>query len=144
MNPSNNERATLMQMLTGYWTTQILYVAAKLGIADLLEHGHKTSDELAISTGSHAPSLYRLLRALATMSVFEEDENGYFSLTPLGHCLVSSTPGSMRARAIIGGEELYRAWGDLLYSIQSGDSAFGHVFEMPFFQYLAQNEDAGY
>ena len=49
----------------------------------------------------------------------------------------------MRARAIIGGEELYRAWGDLLYSIQTGDSAFDHVFEMPFFQYLAQNEDAG-
>jgi ubiquinone/menaquinone biosynthesis C-methylase UbiE len=142
MNPSNNERAILMQMLTGYWTTQILYVAAKLGIADLLEHGPKTSAELAIATGSHAPSLYRLLRALANMRVFEEDEHGSFRLTPLGHCLVSSTPGSMRARAIIGGEELYRAWGDLLYSIQTGDSAIGHVFEMPFFQYLAQNEDA--
>lgn len=143
MNPSNNERATLMQMLTGYWTTQILYVAAKLGIADLLEHGPKTSDELAISTGLHALSLYRLLRALASMNVLEEDENGSFRLTPLGQCLVSSTTGSMRARAIIGGEELYRAWRDLLYSIQTGDSAFGHVFEMPFFQYLAQNEDAG-
>jgi 16S rRNA G1207 methylase RsmC len=55
---------------------------------------------------------------------------------------VSSTPGSMRARAIIGGEELYSAWADLLYSIQTGDSAFDHVFKMPFFQYLAQNEDA--
>ena len=74
MNPSNNARATLMHMLTGYWTTQILYVAAKLGIADLLEHGPKTSDQLAISTGSHAPSLYRLLRALANINVFEEDD----------------------------------------------------------------------
>jgi ubiquinone/menaquinone biosynthesis C-methylase UbiE len=141
MNLNNTARATLMQMLTGYWNTQILYVAAKLGIADFLEHGPKTSDELAISTGTHAPSLYRLLRALANLKVFEEDEAGGFSLTPLGQCLVSSTPGSMRARAIFGGEELYSAWGDLLYSIQTGDSAFGHVFKMPFFQYLAENEE---
>ena len=55
MNSSNTARAALMQMLTGYWTTQVIYVAAKLGIADLLEHGPKTSDELAISTGTHAP-----------------------------------------------------------------------------------------
>jgi O-methyltransferase domain/Dimerisation domain len=142
MDTSNTTRATLMHMLTGYWSTQVIYVAAKLGIADLLEHGPKTSEELAISTGTHAPSLYRLLRALANLNVFEENEAGYFSLTPIGLCLVSSTPGSMRARAIIGGEELYSAWGDLLYSIQTGDSAFDHVFKMPFFQYLAQNEDA--
>jgi len=141
MNSSNTARAALMQMLTGYWTTQVIYVAAKLGIADLLEHGPKTSDELAISTGTHAPSLYRLLRALANINVFEEDETGYFSLTSIGQCLVSNTPGSMRARAIIGGEEWYSAWGDLLYSIQTGDSAFGHVFEIPFFQHLSQNED---
>ena len=51
MNPSDTARATMMHMLTGYWTTQIIYVAAKLGIADLLEYGPKTSDELAISTG---------------------------------------------------------------------------------------------
>jgi ubiquinone/menaquinone biosynthesis C-methylase UbiE len=142
MNLNNTARATLMQMLTGYWTTQILYVAAKLGIADLLEQGPKTSEELASASGTHAPSLYRLLRALASLQVFEEDEDGSFRITSLGQCLVSNTPGSMRARAIIGGEELYRAWGDLLYSIQTGDSAVGHIFDMPFFQYLAQNEDA--
>ena len=109
MDASNTARTTLLHMLTGYWSTQIIYVAAKLGIADLLEHGPKTSEELAISTGTHAPSLYRLLRALANLDVFEENEAGYFSLTPIGQCQVSSTPGSMRARAIIGGEELYRA-----------------------------------
>jgi ubiquinone/menaquinone biosynthesis C-methylase UbiE len=142
MDQSNTTRTKLLHMLTGYWSTQVIYVAAKLGIADLLEHGPKTSDELAISTGTHAPSLYRLLRALANLEVFEEDETGCFSLTPLGQCLVSSTPGSMRARAIIGGEEFYSAWADLLNSIQTGDSAFDHVFKMPLFQYLAQNENA--
>lgn len=140
MTTNDTAPAVLLQMLTGSWTTQIIYVAAKLGIADLLEQDPRTSDELAMSTGTHAPSLYRLLRVLAHLGVFEEDETGSFRLTPIGQCLVSSTPGSLRARAIIGGEEWYHAWGDLLYSVQTGETAFNHVFGMPFFQYLAQND----
>jgi SAM-dependent methyltransferase len=142
MTTNDTAPATLLHMLTGYWITQVIYVAAKLGIADLLERGPRTSDELAMSTGTHAPSLYRLLRALANLGVFEEDETGYFRLTPIGQCLVSSTPGSMCARAITGGEEWYRAWGDLLYSVQTGETAFDHVFGVPFFQYLTQNAAA--
>ncbi len=142
MTTNNTAPTTLLQMLTGYWITQVIYVAAKLGIADLLERGPRTSDELAMSTGTHAPSLYRLLRALANLEVLEEDETGYFRLTPIGQYLVSSTPGSQRARAIMSGEEMYRAWGDLLYSVQTGETAFDHVFGVPFFQYLAQNDAA--
>jgi precorrin-6B methylase 2 len=143
MTTNNTAPATLLHnMLTGNWITQVIYVAAKLGIADLLERGPRTSDELAISTGTHAPSLYRLLRALANLEVLEEDETGSFRLTPLGQYLVSSTPGSMRARAIMSGEEWYRAWGDLLYSVQTGETAFDHAFGVPFFQYLAHNDAA--
>ena len=50
------------RMITGYWTTQAVYVAAKLGIADLLTDGPRTADDLAQATKAHAPSLYRLLR----------------------------------------------------------------------------------
>jgi hypothetical protein len=142
MNTNDAASAALLDMLTGYWRTQIIYVAAKLGIADLLEGGPRMSDELAVSTGTHAPSLYRLLRALANIGVFGEDENGRFGLTPIGRCLVSSTPGSMHARAIASGEEWYRAWGDLLYSVKVGETAFDRVFEVSFFQYLAQNTAA--
>jgi SAM-dependent methyltransferase len=142
MTTNDTAPASLLHMLTGYWITQVISVAAKLGIADLLERGSRTSAELARSTGTHAPSLYRLLRALAHLGVFEEDETGYFSLTPIGECLVSSTPGSMRARAISGGQEWYRAWEDLLYSVQTGEPAFDHVFGVPFFQYLVQNAAA--
>ena len=83
----------LLQMITGYWISQAIYVAAKLGIADLLKDGPKNDDELAKATGTHPRSLYRLLRALASVRVFAEAEDGRFGLTPLGECLQTGIPG---------------------------------------------------
>src|SRR5437867_7203724 len=81
--------ATLLQMITGYWTAQVIYVAAKLGLADLLKDGPRSSDQLAQATGTHAPSLPRLLRALVGLAVFAEDTDGGFALTRLGAGLQS-------------------------------------------------------
>src|SRR5687767_7341490 len=86
----------MMQMLTGAWITMALYVAAKLGVADLMAGGPQTSDELARATGTHAPTLYRLLRALASTGVFASTPDGRFGLTPLGATLRSDAPDSMR------------------------------------------------
>jgi methyltransferase family protein len=69
--------ATLLQMMTGYWVSQAIYVAAKLGIADLLVDGPANCDELAAATHTHAPSLQRLLRALASLGVFYETTPGH-------------------------------------------------------------------
>jgi len=132
----------LLQMVTGYWVSQAIYVAAKLGIADLLKDGPKNCDELAKATRTHARSLYRLLRGLASVGVFAEVENGRFGLTPLGEYLQTGIPGSVRALTIRYGEEHYRAWGDLLHSVRTGEIAFNHAFGMGFFQYLAQNPEA--
>ena len=96
-------------------------VAAKLGIADLLKDGPKSSDELAQATGTHGRSLYRLLRALASVGVFAEAEDGRFELTPLGECLQTGIPGSVRAITVNFGERDYRAWGDLLHSVRKCD-----------------------
>jgi ubiquinone/menaquinone biosynthesis C-methylase UbiE len=128
-------------MLTGYWITQALYVAAKLGIADLLTAGPRSPDDLAQVTKSHAPALYRLLRALASVGVFAEDGQGRFSLTPLAECLRSDVPGSQRALAIMTGEEHYRAWGELLYSVQTGQTAFDKLYGMPVFDFLSRNPE---
>jgi hypothetical protein len=127
------------RMITGYWTTQALYVAAKLGIADLLTHGPRSADDLAQATNVHAPSLYRLLRGLASTGVFAEDGTARFSLTPLAECLRSDGPGSQRALAIVSGEEHYKAWGELLYSVQTGETAFDKLYGMPVFDFLSQN-----
>ncbi len=131
----------LLQMVTGYWVSQTIYVAAKLRIADLLKDGPKSCDELAKATETHARSLYRLLRALASMGVFVEVADHRFGLTPLAEYLQTEVPGSMRALAIMHGEEHYLAWGSVLHSVKTSETAFDHVFGMGFFQYLTQNPE---
>lgn len=131
--------AQLNQLITGYSRTQAVYVAAKLGLADLLVGGARTAGELAQATNVHAPSLYRLLRALASLGIFAEDDSSRFSLTPTAEYLRSDVPGSQRALAIMSGEEHFKAWGELLYSIQTGKTSFDKLYGMPVFDFLSQN-----
>src|SRR5438874_11823062 len=98
----------MARMITGNWISQAIYVAAKLGIADRLADGPRTAEELAQTTGTHPRSLYRLLRALASVGVFSEDIEVRFRLTPLGECLRGNVPGSQWAMAVMMGEEHYR------------------------------------
>ncbi len=127
------------RLLTGYWTTQMVYVAAKLKLADLLAASPRTAEELAKSTETDPPSLYRLLRALASIGIFAEDDQRRFTLTPLAECIRSELPGSQHALAVMSGEEHYKAWGELLYSVQTGKIAFDKLYGMPVFDYLSQN-----
>lgn len=133
----------MIQLATSYWVSRALYAAAKLGIADLLQDDPKSCDDLASSTGTNAQALYRLMRALASVGIFAENEQGCFTLTPLATYLQSNVPNSIRAFAISFGEEHYRAWGDIIHSIQTGGSAFENLYGMPVFQYYAQNPEAG-
>lgn len=114
----------LMRLINGYQISQALHVAAMLGVADQLKDGPKSSDELAQACGAHPTSLYRLLRALAAIGLFYETGRKEFSLTPLGICLTSDTPGSRRNYACwIGTPGQWTSWGNLLHSIKSGESA---------------------
>lgn len=131
----------IARMLTGYWVTQMLYTAAKLGLPDLLAAGPRTAGELAAETGTHDRSLYRLLRALASLGVFAEDQAGRFALTPLADCLRSDQPGSQRAMALMVGEEQYHCWGRLLDSLRTGQTAFEAIHGQPIFDYLAQRPE---
>lgn len=135
-------RLALLQMSTGYWISQSLYAAAKLGIADLLMDEAKTCDELASATNTNARALYRLMRGLASVGVFAE-EGGHFVLTPISQGLRSDIPESMRDSILLAGEEYYRAWGNLLYSLETGNSAFEREFGMPLFDYYSQHEESG-
>ena len=134
--------ATLLQMMTGYWVSQALHVAAKLGIADLLADGPVDCKDLAAATNTHAPSLQRVLRALASVGVFTEVSPGSFALTPLAELLRTETPGSMRALAIMYAEEQYQAWGELLHSVRTGETGFEQQFGMGYFEYLAQHPES--
>src|SRR5688500_6455031 len=91
----------LYQRLTSTWVAQALSVVATLGTADALADGPQGVDALAAAADAHAPSLYRLLRALASVGIFAEDEDGRFRLTPLAEPLRSDAPGSVRSFAIM-------------------------------------------
>lgn len=133
----------LLRMMTGYWVSKALNVAAELGVADLLREGPRTSEELAAACGAHPPTLYRLLRALASVGVFTEVEGRRFALTPLAELLRSDVPNSMRALARMYGSEQYRAWGDLLESVRTGEPAFDREFGTNWFDYVARTPEAG-
>ncbi len=134
----------MLQMITGFWVSRAVYIAAKLGIADLVKDRPKTATDLAQTTGTHAPSLYRVLRALASVGIFVEDEQGRFAQTPLSETLRSDVPGSLRAMAMVElGQEHFPAWGNLMHSVKTGEIAFDNQFKQNAWEYYAQNpEDA--
>jgi hypothetical protein len=131
-----------MKLTTGHWITQGIYVAAKLGIADLLQEGPLSSGDLAQATDANPRALYRLLRALASVGVFVEGTDGRFALTPMAECLQTDTPGSMRAWVLFTGEPYaFQPWGELLHSVRTGQTAFNHVHGMPIFDYYARHPE---
>jgi hypothetical protein len=132
----------MRQLLTGCWTAQCLYVAAKLELADRVQDGPRSAADLAAATGMNADALYRVLRALASVGVFVEDDQGRFGLTPLAHSLRKDLPGSQWAAAVMMGEEHARAWTELLHSVRTGQPAFDCVYGQPIFDYLACHADA--
>jgi hypothetical protein len=131
----------LDQMITGYWISQAIYAAAKFGIADHLKDGPKAVRELAGATSTNPDALYRLLRALASVGIFAEDESRRFSLTHLAEPLRSDVAGSKRALALMCGDEQFRAWAEIDYSIRTGKKVFDKVFGKPIFDYLGEHPD---
>jgi len=130
--------AQVIQMATAYWVSRLVYLAVQLRLADILAEGARTADELAPITGSHAPSLYRVMRTLAGLGLFTEDAEHGFSLTVLGEALREGAPGAARSSILtLGGALLARPMEDLLYSVQTGKPAFDKLCGMPAFDWLA-------
>lgn len=131
----------LARMMSGYAVSQLIYVAAQLGLADLVQQGPLDIGELSNRTMTHQNSLNRVMRCLVAVGLFKENENKQFELTGLGQCLRRDVPGSLAPMALFS-EESYVAWGQVLHSVNTGESAFNHVFGMHRYQYLEQNAEA--
>jgi hypothetical protein len=151
-NPTNAETGTgkasgpaaagLMPLIMGFVASRMVFVAAELRIADLLAKGPKTSEVLAAETGTHAPSLHRMLRALASFGVFEEVESGRFSLTTLGDQLRAGVTGSLRNFALMfANERSWRCAGEMMHSIRTGEPTMQLTTGMSGFQYLATHPE---
>lgn len=139
-------QAILMQAVGGCFVSQAAYVAAKLGIADLLAELPQTTNALATATNTHERSLYRVLRTLASVGIFTEVEPKVFANTPVSEMLLSDRPGSLRELTIWMGEEPHwRVYGEMLYSVQTGKPAWGRVHGQEAFPYLFEtNKELGH
>src|SRR5262249_30866655 len=118
-------QVVLYQMASGHYLSHALALAARLGIAEHLADGPRDARQLADATGTHEPSLRRVLRLLVTAGVFEERKDGSFAQTPVSESLRAGVPGSARAAVMLfAGERMLDAWRDLEYCVRTGDPAF--------------------
>ena len=137
--------ARLRSLISGYEASQVIYVAARLGVADLLAEESRTAEELAAALHVDAGALERVLRALGALGLLAHLGGSRYAITESGSRLRARVPGSLRAVALLAGERSYRAWGGLLQSVETGETAFRHVFGMGTFEYMAAHpEIAGF
>lgn len=133
----------ILERATGFMQTQAIHVAAELGIADFLKEGPQSVDELAAVTGTQRPALSRLLRALASIGIFAEIDQGIFKQTPLGATLQRDHPLSVWPLAcLLGDPSWWQSWGSLNQAILTGKPAIEHVFGGHLFDYLREHPEA--
>jgi hypothetical protein len=140
-DPAASLADTLRRMAGGFSTTQILYTAVKLGIADQLAHGPRTAVELAQALNADAASLQRFLRMMAVVGLLTQEGTQAFSLAPLGELLRADHPESLRTRILFIGETNYACAQFMLHAVTTGEPAFDRAFGMPFFEYLSGRQD---
>ena len=120
--------AAITRLVTGSWIARMVHAAAELGIPDHLADEARDAASLARLTVTHAPSLARLLRALAAIGVLHEDDDRRYSLTQFGATLRTGVPGSMRAWVLYHQSEASsRGWEVLPHAIRTGENAFRHA-----------------
>jgi hypothetical protein len=138
VGPASVPHVQLIQMAVAIWQARAVYAAAELGLADLLANGARSAEELARATHTHAPSLRRLLRALASCGIVTETLPGHFATTPLGDALRDGAPGAARATILtIAGPWQWKAWDGLLHALQTGESGVKAAFGKSLFDFLA-------
>ncbi|MFJ3973833.1 methyltransferase [Streptomyces sp. NPDC090021] len=131
--------AALYRLAFGFMPAQMIHVAARLRIPDLLAEGPRTATELAKLTGSDARALHRVLRGLVAFDVLAEPEAGTFELTLSGRLLRSDVPNSVRPMLMPYFDEgIWGAWGALSATVRTGGPALEQVRGVSLFDYLAQ------
>jgi SAM-dependent methyltransferase len=132
----------LFGILSSPWLAQSCYALVKLGIPDLMAVGSRPVAELAAAAGADVRALHRLLRALTAAGLVHETTPGSYGLTTLAQPLRSDVPRSSRDAAIMFGEEVFRSFAEITYTLRTGKPAFEKVYGQPFYDYLAGNPEA--
>jgi hypothetical protein len=137
--------AAVFRLVSGMWAAQAVATAAKLGIPDQLAHGPKTAEEVAKAIGADTSAVYRLLRGIASVGVLTAEPGQRFALTPVGDCLRSDVPQSMRSLIIA---EMapghWRPWADLEHAVRTGKPSAPKTLGMEIWEYYKKNHDEGF
>ncbi|HEY2745882.1 MAG TPA: methyltransferase, partial [Polyangia bacterium] len=134
--------AQLGQLINGYWASFSIIAAARLGVADALDDGATPVARLAERTSANADALYRLLRALASLSIFREEGERAFAHTPMSQLLRKDAPMSMHGVATMTSLMHLHAWPELLHSVRTGETAFAKIFGHQVFEHMAADPEA--
>jgi O-methyltransferase domain/Dimerisation domain len=144
--PLHAPHERILAITAGFWQSRALAVAAELELADLLAAEPLHIDVLASQTKTHAPSLFRLLRALESVGIFSQVSPMVFANTPPSECLRKDVPNTQWAwvrTQLSMGSGVYEGWSGLGGSIRTGDTAFDQVLGCGFWEYYRRNPKAG-
>ena len=130
----------VFQLATGYIASSALYAAARLRIADRLAEGPRPVEDLAAGGGVDEDALYRVLRSLSSLGVFEESSPRTFANNLASQTMRSGVPGSTRPMALWMADPFhFRVYADMMHSLGTGEPAVEKTVGMPVFEYLARD-----
>jgi hypothetical protein len=138
----DDARQRLRALIDANWTTQAIAATVRLRLPDMLMNGAQMVEVLALRASCHVPSLLRLLRALTSISIVSQSEDGRFELTETGRLLAVDTPGSLSAWAELCGTSSWNAWGRLYECVRTGTSARKQGSGAGGFEHLAKDDAA--
>ncbi len=129
-----------MDMLWGFFPAQVLQTLTALGVPDLIGDGRRELAALAADTGTDPDALGRLLRAARGLELVEREPDGGWSLTEAGQLLRTGVPGAVgRLARLFCGDATWRSWGELEWSVRTGEVAFEKVTGRPAFAHMADD-----
>jgi ubiquinone/menaquinone biosynthesis C-methylase UbiE len=115
-------RGRLLRLIDAAWVPHAIRAACALRLPELITQSTGGLEALAVASATHAPSLRRLLRALASVDLCQEDEDGSFRLTAMGSLLREDAPESLRAWALLTGGPVAQRFAELEQSVCTGES----------------------
>lgn len=132
----------IMQLATGYMVSSALHAVSKLGIADLMKNGPKSTRELAQASATNEGALYRVMRALASVGVFTETSPRIFALTPVGELIRSDREDSFRDMVLWMGDAFhFKTYPEMMHSLQTGETVTEKVFGLSCFDCFANDKE---
>jgi len=142
MPPEAAAAQLVIQVGTGHLLASALQVVVRLGIPDRLAGGARTVAQLAGDTGVREDALYRVLRALASVGLFDETAPRSFALTLAGQMLRTGVPGGLRDTVLwITSPFHFLVYSELMHSVRTGQPASEKVVGMPIFEYFARDKN---